>query len=100
MKLKSELRSNFVGLLLDEVKDNGWLTCVSDDACINRKQMTRKGIGMLRVHQLLRLMVALCHHSSRHSGKRFMALWWKLGLMVIAMADNDHYYDYVDERER
>ena len=98
MKLRDELTSDFVGLVLDEVRDNGWLTSVSDDACINRKRMTRKGIGLLRVHQLLRVLVALCHHSGRRSEKLFLHLWWKLGMTIMTMADSEQYYDFVDER--
>lgn len=98
MKLRDKLTSDFAGLLLDNVRNNGWLTCVSNDASINRGKMNRRGIGQLRLHQVLRLLVALCHHSSRRSEKLFMALWWKLGLMILAMSDNEHYYDFVDER--
>jgi hypothetical protein len=97
MKLREKLTSDFAGLLLDTVKDNGWLTCVSDDASINRRRMNRKGIGQLRLHQVLRLLVALCHHCSRHSEKQFLGLWWKLGLMIAAKADNENYFDFVDE---
>ena len=97
MKLRDELTSNFAGLLLDTVNDNGLKTCVSDDAGINRTKTNRRSIGQLRVHQLLRLLVALCHHCSRHSEKLFLAMWWKLGLMIVAMADSEHYFDFVDE---
>ena len=99
MKLRDKLTSDFVGLLLDSVRDNGWTTCVSNDASINRKYMNRAGIGRLRVHQLLRLLVALCHHSSRRSEKMFLGMWGKLGQMIVAMADSEHYYDFVDEKE-
>ncbi len=97
MKQREKLTSDFAGLLLDFVKDNGWLTAVSDDAGINRKKMTRKGIGLLRVHQLLRMLVALCYHSSRRSDKLFLALWWELGRIITALADGMDYYDLVDE---
>lgn len=97
MRLRDQLTSDFAGLLLDSVKDNGWLTSVTNDAGIYRGKMNRKGIGQLRVHQLLRLLVALSYHYSRRSDKLFMALWWKLGLMIEDMADSDSYYDFVDD---
>ena len=98
MKLRDELTSDFAKLLLDTMEDNGLKTCVTNDAVINRKKMYRRGIGMLRVHQLLRLLVALCHHSSRRSEKLFLSMWWKLGMLIVAMAESEHYYDFVDER--
>mgnify|MGYP006916090441 CR=1 FL=1 len=97
MRLRDELTSDFAGLLLDTLDGNGLKTCVSDDASINRKRMNRRGIGQLRVHQLLRLLVALCHHCSRHSEKLFLGVWWKLGLMIVAMADSEQYFDFVDD---
>ena len=99
MKLKDKLTGDFVGLLLDSVRDNGWTTCVSNDASINRKHINRAGIGGLRVHQLLRLLVALCYHCSRRSEKLFSGMWWKLEQVIVAMADSEHYYDFVDEKE-
>ncbi len=98
MKLRDELTSDFAGLLLDSVRDNGWMTCVSNDAGINRMRMNRKGIGQLRVHQMLRLLVVVCYHSSRHSDKHFLALWWKLGQQIVAMADSDSYLDFVEKK--
>lgn len=100
MRLREKLTSDFVGLLLDSVKDNGFLTCVSEDAGINRRKMNRIGLGQLRVHQMLRLLVAMSHHCSRRSEKMFMGLWWQLGLMIMDMSDNETYYDFVDERRK
>ena len=98
MKLRDELTIDFAGLLLDSVRDNGWLTCVSNDAGINRVHLNRKGIGQLRVHQVLRLLVVVCYHTSRHSEKLFMAIWWRMGQRIMAMADSDNYFDFVERR--
>lgn len=99
MLLREQLISDFVGLLLDSVRNNGWLTHVSDDAGINRKKMNRKGLASMPLGTILRLILALCHHLNRRSPKDFMALWWKLGLVIQIMED-EHYWDLIDERRK
>ena len=93
MRLRDKLTSDIAELLLDAMRNNGWLTNVTDDAGIYRKKMNRRGIGQLRVHQLLRLLVALCFHSSRRSRLIFIQLWAKMGQIISEMADDADRYD-------
>jgi hypothetical protein len=97
MLLREQLTRDFAGLLLDSIRDNGLKTSVSDDAGINRNSLNRKGLAEMKLHQLLRLLVALCHHQSRFSAQTFFKLWMKMGKVIYQMAD-EHFFEMCNER--
>lgn len=99
MKRRDFLTSEFTAMLLSQIRDNGFLTAVSNDASINRTKMNRTGFAKLRVHQLLRILVALSFHLSRRSPKAFLAMWWQLGLLIQAMSEDD-YDEFCNEGSR
>jgi len=45
MLLREQLTSEFVGQVLDDMKNNGWLTQISDEVGVNRRELTRKGLA-------------------------------------------------------
>lgn len=86
-------------MLLGKIRDNGFLTAVSNDASINRTQMNHTEFAKLRCYQLLRILVALSFHLSRQSPKAFLTMWWQLGLLIQAMSEDD-YDEFCNEGSR
>ena len=97
MLLREQLTSEFVGQVLDDMKNNGWLTQISDEVGVNRRELTRKGLADMKLSRALRLLVGLCDHQCRRSYSQWYELWMQLGRIILDMAEN-HYYEMVDER--
>lgn len=92
--LREKLAREFAGVVIDKVRNNGWLTEVSEDIGINRREFNRKGLADMRLHRLLRILIAL---EWRLNPKGFMKLWLSLGSMIVEMAEY-HYDEFCDER--
>jgi hypothetical protein len=59
MILREKLASDFAGIILGVVRNNGWLTEISDTVGINRKHFCRKQMSVMQLHRLLRILTAL-----------------------------------------
>ena len=99
MLLRDLLTNEFVRLLIDSVKDNGWLTQISDEVGIGRGEFSCRGLANMKLHRVLRLLVGVCEHHCRRSPREWFVLWAQLGKVVYDMAD-DHYYEMIDERRK
>lgn len=93
MKLREQLVSDFAGIVIGTVKDNGWLTHISNEVGINRREFNRKGMSKMKLHRLLRILTALAW---RMPWKRFRGVWMTLGEIIYEMG-NDHFPEFCDE---
>jgi hypothetical protein len=99
MLLREQLTSSVSGLLLENIRDNGWLTAISNDAGINRSKLNKRGLAKMPLDQLVRLLVAISYHNSRRSSKMFYSNWCKLGQFICQVSEN-HYDELCNERRR
>ena len=53
MILREKLASDFAGIILGVVRNNGWLTEISDTVGINRKHFCRKQMSVMQLHRIM-----------------------------------------------
>lgn len=94
MLLREKLASDFAGIILGVVRNNGWLTEISDTVGINRKHFCRKQMSVMQLHRLLRILTALAWKTSK---PQFFYIWIKLGKLIYEMGD-ENFYEFVDEQ--
>ena len=90
--LKERLASMCAGMILDEVRNGGHLSMISDECGINRKYFNRKMFRLLRFHRVVNMLYSLSSWTSRedfaHLGSRIFGAIWDFCSMY-----DDEYYD-------
>jgi hypothetical protein len=92
--LREKLANDFAGMILDCVKNNGWLRSVSEDIGINRDEFNRKDISNMKLRRVIRILVSLAFHLDP---KRWLKLWMQLGSLIFEMEEY-HYDEFCNER--
>lgn len=93
MLLREQLVSDFTGTILGSVRNNGWLTEISDAVSINRKDFNRKQLSKMALHRVLRILTALAW---KMSWTRFFIIWTALGKLIYNMGDQQ-FFEMCDE---
>lgn len=88
--------SDFAGIILGSVKNNGWLTEISDEVGINRKEFNRKRLAKMPLHRLLRILTGLAW---KMSWSKFSIVWIALGKLIFDMGDQQ-FYEFCDEKRK
>ena len=94
MLLREQLVSDFAGIILGCVRNNGWLTDISENVGINRKEFNRKKFSSMQLHRVLRIVAGLAWKMSWY---RFSIVWMKLGELIFKMGDQQ-FYELCDEK--
>jgi len=95
MLLREQLVSDFSGTVLENVRDNGWLTEISDAVGINRKYFNRKGLAGMKLRCVLRILAGLAW---KMTWTEFSYVWMELGRQIYDMGDQQ-FYEMCDERK-
>lgn len=93
MLLRDKLVSDFVEIILDSVKNNGWLTEISDAVGINRNKFTPDKMSRMKLFCVLRILTGLAWQMSQ---EQFSTLWMALGKLIFEMGEQ-HYFEFCDE---
>ena len=94
MLLREKLTSDFAGIILGSVKNNGWLTEISDGVGINRRDFNRRRLSKMPLHRVLRILTGLAW---KMTWLRFSILWMALGKLIFAMGDQQ-FFEFSDEK--
>ena len=93
MLLREKLVSDFAGIVLGCVKNNGWLTEISETVGINRKQFNRKQLAKMKLNRVLRILTGLAW---KMSWLKFSIVWMALGKLIYKMGDQQ-FFEMCDE---
>lgn len=96
MLLREKLTSDFAGIILGTVKNNGWLTEISDGVGINRKDFCRKRLATMQLHRLLRILTGMAW---KMTWWKFSIVWMALGNLIFKMGDQQ-FFEFSDEMKR
>ena len=95
--LRQDLTNEIVEVLLNTVDELG-RTQVSEDAGINRAELTRESVSRLKLYRLVRMLVVIDFHLQ--SEKRWRIWWNRLGDIIFSYTSVYSYYKFVDENRK
>ena len=96
MLLREKLTSDFAGIILGAVKNNGWLTEISDGVGINRRDFCRKKLATMQLHRVLRILTGMAW---KMSWLKFSIVWMTLGKLIFKMGDQQ-FFEFADEKRK
>ncbi|MDE5784572.1 MAG: hypothetical protein K2H97_09680 [Prevotella sp.] len=96
MMLREKLVSDFAGIILGAVRNNGWLTEISDGVGINRRNFNRRKLAKMPLHCVLRILTGLAW---KMSWCKFCVAWMALGKLIYEVGDRQ-FFEFSDERKK
>jgi hypothetical protein len=95
--LRNQLSDSVVKLILSTTEELG-RTRISEDAGINRAELTPVNIRVFKLFRLLRLLVVIAFHLQTES--RWKIWWNRLGDIIYSYTSVHQYYTFVDEHKQ
>lgn len=96
MLLREKLVSDFAGIILGAVKNNGWLTDISEAVGVNRGHFNREKMSKMQLHRVLRILTGLAW---KMTWLKFSIIWMALGKVIYEMGDQQ-FYEMCDEKRK